>query len=72
MRSIQTRLLRISLLAIAPAVLVYAETPLDRGKYLVESFAMCGDCHTPMLNGKDDTCRSFVFRRGTPRRFFST
>src|SRR5689334_6192081 len=24
-----------------------AETPLDRGRYLVETIAACGNCHTP-------------------------
>jgi len=24
-----------------------ADTPIDRGKYLVESVGLCGDCHTP-------------------------
>jgi mono/diheme cytochrome c family protein len=34
-----------------------AETPLERGKYLVENVGMCGDCHTPMLNGKPDASK---------------
>jgi mono/diheme cytochrome c family protein len=28
-----------------------AETPLERGKYLVENVSMCADCHTPMAKG---------------------
>ena len=31
-------------LAIAPAA---AQTPLERGKYLVEGILTCGNCHTP-------------------------
>ena len=31
-------------LAIAPAA---AQTPLERGKYLVEGVLTCGNCHTP-------------------------
>src|SRR5580704_8961386 len=48
---------RISLLLFAAAMFVHAETPLERGKYLVESATMCGDCHTPMLNGKPDASK---------------
>ncbi|HTM14166.1 MAG TPA: hypothetical protein VL127_14685 [Bryobacteraceae bacterium] len=55
MRSAQTRAFCISLLGLASAVFVHAETPVERGKYLVENAAMCGDCHTPMLNGKPDS-----------------
>ena len=32
-------------LAIAPAA---AQTPLERGKYLVEGILTCGNCHTPL------------------------
>lgn len=42
------------MLAFAPAVFLHAETPRERGKYLVEGTSLCGDCHTPMLNGKSD------------------
>jgi mono/diheme cytochrome c family protein len=35
-------------LAILP---LRAETPLERGKYLVDNVGMCGDCHTPMAKG---------------------
>ena len=57
MRSAQTRALCISLLVSAAAVFLHAETPLERGKYLVENAGMCGDCHTPMLNGKPDASK---------------
>ncbi len=36
---------------------MHAETPVERGKYVVENAAMCGDCHTPMLNGKPDASK---------------
>jgi mono/diheme cytochrome c family protein len=39
------------------ASLLLAETPVERGKYLVENVGMCADCHTPMLNGKPDTSK---------------
>ena len=39
------------------AAFLAAETPVERGKYLVESAGMCADCHTPMLNGKPDAAR---------------
>jgi mono/diheme cytochrome c family protein len=41
----------------AAAVFLHAETPLERGKYLIENAAMCGNCHTPMLDGKPDPSR---------------
>jgi len=53
----QDRVLRISLLLSAAALFAHAETPLERGKYLVENASMCGDCHTPMLNGKPDASK---------------
>src|SRR2546426_8573288 len=28
-----------------------AETPLERGKYLVEGILTCGNCHTPRVQG---------------------
>src|ERR1700740_3139017 len=33
------------------ALNVHAETPLERGKYLVEGILTCGNCHTPRLQG---------------------
>jgi cytochrome c len=39
------------------ALPLLAETPLERGKYLVENVAMCADCHTPMVNGARDTAK---------------
>jgi hypothetical protein len=39
-------------LAAAP---LFAETPLERGKYLADKVAMCGDCHTPMVKGIPDS-----------------
>jgi mono/diheme cytochrome c family protein len=41
-------------LAILP---LRAETSLERGKYLVDHVGMCGDCHTPMANGKPDAAK---------------
>jgi mono/diheme cytochrome c family protein len=57
MCSAQDRVLRISLLLSAATLFAHAETPLERGKYLVENASMCGDCHTPMLNGKPDASK---------------
>jgi mono/diheme cytochrome c family protein len=52
------RLLSVNLLVLTfTAVFLYAETPLERGKYLVENAALCGDCHTPMLDGKPDASK---------------
>jgi mono/diheme cytochrome c family protein len=33
--------------AAAMAGLAFAQTPVDRGKYLVEEVAKCQECHTP-------------------------
>jgi mono/diheme cytochrome c family protein len=47
------RALRLPLVAVAAAVLVSAigaaapEGNVERGRYLVENVAMCGECHTP-------------------------
>jgi hypothetical protein len=57
--STQSRARRISLLMSAAALFIHAETPLERGEYLVENAAMCGDCHTPMLKGKPDATLGF-------------
>lgn len=41
-----------------PAVPMGAQTLVERGKYLVERVAHCGDCHTPLTpNGKADASR---------------
>jgi mono/diheme cytochrome c family protein len=38
----------------AVAIPVHAETPLERGTYLMESIVACGNCHTPQTpNGPD-------------------
>ncbi len=31
-----------------------AQTPADRGRYLVEEVGKCGMCHTPVVDGKAD------------------
>ena len=50
--------IRILLAGIAlPALLLTAQSPVERGKYLVENAGMCADCHTPMVNGKPDTAK---------------
>jgi mono/diheme cytochrome c family protein len=36
---------------------VRAETPVERGRYLVESIAGCGNCHTPLDKGQRDWSR---------------
>src|ERR1700694_5100399 len=44
-------------LSLAPGA-VAAETPLERGKYLVEGILTCGNCHTPRgPGGVLDTAR---------------
>lgn len=41
------------------ASVVCAESPAERGKYLVEEVAKCGDCHTPAgANGAPDPARN--------------
>lgn len=58
MFSRQIRLLSIRLFVLAfGAAFLHGETPLERGKYLVESAAICGDCHTPNVNGKPDAAK---------------
>jgi mono/diheme cytochrome c family protein len=37
--------------------LLRAESAPERGKYLVEEVAKCGDCHTPMADGKPDRAK---------------
>jgi mono/diheme cytochrome c family protein len=54
----QIRTLCVSLLVSAfAAVCLHAETPLERGKYLVENAAVCSDCHTPKVDGKPDASK---------------
>ncbi|KKK86389.1 hypothetical protein LCGC14_2763750, partial [marine sediment metagenome] len=33
---------------IAAPLTAFAETPVERGKYLVQGIMGCGNCHTPM------------------------
>jgi mono/diheme cytochrome c family protein len=40
--------------AIAAAGAAVAETPLERGSYLVNSIGACGNCHTPRQQGVPD------------------
>lgn len=48
----------LALCAIQPAS---AETPLERGTYLMESIVACGNCHTPKTaKGAPDTAREFA------------
>ena len=42
------RLLISAALLVALAAPLHAETPLERGRYLMETIAACGNCHTPM------------------------
>jgi|SRR5579871_2615934 len=44
-------------IGLSAAALLFAETPEERGKYLVERAALCGDCHTPMVDGKPDASK---------------
>src|SRR2546430_14248002 len=37
--------------ALSTAAVAAAETPLERGKYLVEGILTCGNCHTPRVQG---------------------
>ena len=41
------RLMSAAVMAVFLAFPVAAQTPVERGKYLVESIAGCGNCHTP-------------------------
>jgi mono/diheme cytochrome c family protein len=40
--------LALALGALAAPLIAQAETPVERGRYLVETIAGCGNCHTPM------------------------
>ncbi len=37
-----------------------AETPVERGRYLVETIAGCGNCHTPMGPNGPDRARNLA------------
>jgi mono/diheme cytochrome c family protein len=37
----------VALWLVSIAAPAYAEMPIERGRYLVESLAACGNCHTP-------------------------
>jgi hypothetical protein len=39
--------LALALAATAAAGLAQAESPLERGRYLVTTILACGNCHTP-------------------------
>ena len=39
------------------AALLPAQTPVERGRYLVEEVGKCGMCHTPIVDGKPDKSR---------------
>lgn len=43
--------------ALALAGHARAESALERGKYLVDEVSKCGDCHTPMVEGKPDATK---------------
>jgi len=43
---------------VLPTLAVRAQTPRDRGEYLVAEVAKCGDCHTPLtVDGKPDAAK---------------
>jgi mono/diheme cytochrome c family protein len=62
------RTIRTSTAALAVALLLssaaFAETPLERGDYLVNSILACGNCHTPM--GPDGPVAGKTLAGGTP------
>jgi hypothetical protein len=39
------------LVLLASAGTVSAQTPIERGKYLVEGILICGNCHSPRAAG---------------------
>jgi len=45
--------------AIAAAGAAIAETPVERGSYLVNSVGACGNCHTPRQQGVPDPSKKF-------------
>ncbi|MFN3546030.1 MAG: cytochrome C [Mesorhizobium sp.] len=44
----KTRIVTAVMVALAGATAARAETPVERGEYLVRGIAGCGNCHTPM------------------------
>jgi len=45
--------------AVGAAGAAVAETPVERGSYLVNSIGACGNCHTPRVQGVPDPARKF-------------
>jgi len=45
--------------AVAAAGAAMAETPVERGSYLVNSVGACGNCHTPRQQGVPDLSKKF-------------
>jgi mono/diheme cytochrome c family protein len=45
--------------AVAAAGAAVAETPVERGSYLVNSVGACGNCHTPRQQGVPDLSKKF-------------
>src|SRR5512140_1831117 len=45
--------------AVAAAGAALAETPVERGSYLVNSVGACGNCHTPRQQGVPDLSKKF-------------
>jgi mono/diheme cytochrome c family protein len=45
--------------AVAAAGAAFAETPVERGSYLVNSVGACGNCHTPRQQGVPDVSKKF-------------
>jgi mono/diheme cytochrome c family protein len=45
--------------AVAAAGAAFAETPVERGGYLVNSVGACGNCHTPRQQGVPDPAKKF-------------
>jgi mono/diheme cytochrome c family protein len=48
---------RSCMVSLACAAMVLAETPVERGKYLVNEVAKCGECHTPKVDGKPEAAK---------------
>ncbi len=54
----------LGLTAVSPAV---SDSKLERGRYLVEQVALCGDCHTPH-NEKGEPIREKLLQGAPPGR----
>lgn len=53
--------LAVAAMMCAVSASVQAETPYERGKYLMETLAACGNCHTPKTaQGKPDNTRELA------------